>query len=123
MNGTCKAGLILLILGILFIVLIGPLLGISGVFSINPGLAIIGGLLMWMGVMFIPIGFILAIVGAITSPKEHYIYSNNPQYQQLQYTTPIQQPTQPANYVCHECNTPVNHGQSFCNDCGTKFKW
>jgi len=125
MNNTCKAGLTLLILGILFLLLITPLMTFYGVFTLNPSLWIVGALFTWIGIIFIPIGLILAIVGAITSPKEHHIYSHNYQYQQPPYNTPVQQSVQPMTNTqvkyCTNCGAQLPIQGNFCNGCGHRF--
>ena len=80
---------------------------------------------MWIGVIFIPIGLILAIVGAITSPKEHHIYSHNYQHQQYpqqQYVQPIAQQSQNFQIkYCPNCGTQSTYQAQFCKECGFKF--
>lgn len=126
MNNTCKAGLILLILGVLFLSLITPLMTFYGVFTLNPSLWIVGVLFTWIGIIFIPIGLILAIVGAITSPKEHHIYTHNSQYQQPQYNTPVQQLVQPLmnNQLkyCPNCGAGLSSNAVFCGSCRHKIR-
>jgi len=118
MNNLLKTGLTLLILGICFVV-ISPLLLLSGVYSFNSGLAIIGGLLMWIGIPCIPIGIILAIVGAIISPKEVYIHNYPYQYQQPQS---VQQQPVLKEFFCPNCGTKLNGSPSFCFKCGYKLR-
>jgi hypothetical protein len=100
MNSTCSAGLLLFILGAIFIVLFGPIIAVGGVFSLGPGAVVVGAILMWIGMIFIPIGIILAVIGAVTSPKVQYVYTQTMPPQQYHYPQPVQHQMSPQVKYC-----------------------
>ena len=112
-NDTLNAGLVLFVCGLLFLLLFGPILGVGGLFSFNPDFAFIGFILMWAGIIFIPIGFILIIIGAVTSPKVQYVYTQNLPNRQYSFQQPVQQ----QQFYCREFGTPCNRYMRFCTNC------
>jgi len=118
------AGIILLILGFVFWLGIGPLIAFSAVTALNASLVLVGATLSWIGIIFIPIGIILTIVGAIVAPKTvyNYNYPYQPTQQPSYYPPPVQPVYQnlPPKF-CQNCGSKINGYCKFCPECGNKI--
>lgn len=99
-----------LIIGGFFLMVFGAILFLTIIFFI---LGILAGL----------VGFIMLIVGLVTSPPERVIVQSPANVTTTVYAPPPpeQRPINAGTKYCAACGTPNSTDTQFCKRCGKKF--
>ena len=139
---TLIKGIVILIIGIIFWFVIGPVLAIAAGASLSGGLLVIAAIFAWIGIILVPVGIIVIIVGAVTEPKVQYVYNpyqypnpppqqqyypppghHYPQHhaQQPNYPPPAQQQANTQTKFCTNCGYKAETNARFCNNCGQQL--
>jgi len=88
------------------------------------------GIFLFLTIILIPfaalcgfIGFIMLIVGLVTSPHpKQVIYNYPPQAQAPTIVYPQSQSTQKVLAICPKCNSRIDADNSFCPKCGADIR-
>jgi uncharacterized membrane protein len=77
----------------------------------------VGGILSFLGIIFLILGIILVPVGVVVLPDRNQKLQNN--YQNLYQ--PIKSNIQANDMICGECGYSISFDAKFCPNCGKKF--